>query len=212
MFTTRTTRRGLRFTLTLAVFLLGPAFCAAQLNSSPRGGGGAHNSTPGLQMPGSGHAGKNQEHLAQWMDRHSDLPLAEQQKALESEPGFRDLPSETQQRMRDRLTQLNNMPPEQRRRVLERNEAMANLSLSQRQQVRGAMKQFSSLSPDRRRLVARAFRDLREMPEPQRQALMSSERFRGQFSEEERSTVSNLLAVEPYLPVRKASGPSEFGK
>jgi hypothetical protein len=211
MFATRTTRRVLTSTLSLAVCLLVPTFCAAQRNPGPKVGGG-HNSIPGLQMPGSGHASQSQEHLAQWMDRHSDLPLAQQQKALESEPGFRDLPSETQQRMRDRLTQLNSMPPEQRRRVLERNEAMANLSQSQRQQVRGAMKEFSSLSPDRRRLVARAFRDLREMPEPQRQALLSSERFRGQFSDEERTTVSNLLAVEPYLPVHKSSDPSEFGK
>ena len=57
------------------------------------------------------------------MDRHSNLPLAEQQRALENEPGFRDLPPQTQQRMRDRLTQLNNMTPEQRRRILERTEA-----------------------------------------------------------------------------------------
>src|SRR5580765_4220652 len=85
------------------------------------------------------HPAQNQEHLAPWMDRHRELPLAQQQKALESEPGFRDLPAETQQRMRDRLTQLNNMQPEQRRRLLERNEAMANLTVPQRQQVRGAM-------------------------------------------------------------------------
>src|ERR1700722_14630966 len=52
---------------------------------------------------------QNQEHLAQWMDRHSNLSLPDQQKALENEPGFRDLPPQTQQRYRDRLTQLNNM-------------------------------------------------------------------------------------------------------
>src|SRR5271156_3584404 len=47
---------------------------------------------------------KNQEHLAQRMERHSNLPLAAQQRALENEAGFRDLPETTQQRMRDRLT------------------------------------------------------------------------------------------------------------
>lgn len=146
------------------------------------------------------------------MDRHSEMPLPQQQKALEREPGFHDLPAETQQRMRDRLTQLNSMPPEQRRRVLERNEAIANLTLPQRQQVRGAMQQFSSLAPDRRRLIARAFRDLREMPETQRQSILSSDRFRGQFSDQERGTISNLLAVEPYLPVRKPNDNTEFGR
>jgi Protein of unknown function (DUF3106). len=162
-------------------------------------------------VPGS-HPGQNQEHLAQWMDRHSSLPLDQQQKALESEPGFHDLPAETQQRMRDRLTQLNSMPPEQRRRLLERNEAIAHLSVAQRQQFRGAMQQFGSLPQDRRRLVGRAFRDLREMPEPQRQAMMNSDRFRSQFSDEERNTLNNLLAVEPYIPVQKPNDPQEFGK
>lgn len=146
------------------------------------------------------------------MDRHGDMPLAQQQKALEKEPGFQDLPTETQQRMRDRLTQLNSMPPEQRRRFLERNEAIANLSLPQRQQIRGAMQQFSSLPPERRRLVAKAWRDLREMPEPQRQSILSSDRFRGQFTDEERGTISSLLAVEPYLPVRKPGDSQDFGK
>ncbi|WP_433963335.1 DUF3106 domain-containing protein [Tunturiibacter gelidiferens] len=155
---------------------------------------------------------RNQEHLAQWMDRHSNLPLAEQQRALENEPGFRDLPPPTQQRMRDRLTQLNNMSPEQRRRILDRTEAMERLTLPQRQQVRGAMQQLGGLPEDRRRLVARAFRDLREMPQPQRQAILDSDRFRGQFSDQERSTLSNLLAVEPYLPVRRPNDGTSYGK
>jgi Protein of unknown function (DUF3106) len=154
----------------------------------------------------------NQEHLAQWMDRHSNLPPAEQQRALENEPGFRDLPPTTQQRMRDRLTQLNNMSPEQRRRILDRTEAMERLTPPQRQQVRGAMQQLGGLPEDRRRLVARAFRDLREMPQPQRQAIINSDRFRGQFSDQERNTLSSLLAVEPYLPVQRPNDGPSYGK
>lgn len=207
-----TIRRALTSVLAALVFT---SLAAAQPGQR---GGGPHVNAPHApanapHTPGpSNRSGQNQEHLAQWMDRHSNLPLAQQQKALENEPGFRDLPSETQQRMRDRLTQLNSMPPEQRRRLLEHNEAMANLTVPQRQQVRGAMQQFSSLPQDRRRLVARAFRDLREMPEPQRQAILNSDRFRGQFSDQERNTLTNLLAVEPYLPVQKPNDSQEFGK
>ena len=161
--------------------------------------------------PGPGPK-QNQEHLAQWMERHSNLPPAEQQRALENEPGFRDLPPPTQQRMRDRLTQLNNMSPEQRRRIIDRTEAMERLTPPQRQQVRGAMQQLGGLPEDRRRLVARAFRDLREMPQPQRQAILNSDRFRGQFSDQERSTLSSLLAVEPYLPVQRPNDGPSYGK
>jgi len=148
---------------------------------------------------------KNQEHLAQWMNRHSNLPVPDQQRALEREPGFHDLSPQVQQRMRDRLTQLNNMPPEQRERVMAHTEAMERLDPQQRQQVRGAMTQLSSLPPERRRAVAHAFRDLR--PPDQRQSVLNSDRIRSSFTDQERSTLSNLVAIEPYLPPPASSSP-----
>jgi hypothetical protein len=146
------------------------------------------------------------------MERHNNLPPAEQQKALENEPGFKDLPPQTQQQLRNSLNRLNNMSPEQRRRALARTEAMEHLNPQQRSQVRDALGQLGSLPMDRRRLVARAFRDLREMPEPQRQAILNSDRFKSQFSDQERGTLSNLLSVEPYLPVQRPSDGVEAGK
>jgi len=196
-------RRALQPTLAALVLTAAALTVTAQPVSGPK-----------HQAAYQSHVGPkpNQEHLAQWMDRHSNLPLAEQQKELEKEPGFRDLPPQTQQRMRDRLTQLNNMPPEQRRRILERTEVMEHLTPPQRQQVRNAMQQLGELPVDRRRLVARAFRDLREMPPPQRQAILSEDRFRSQFSDQERNTLSSLLAVEPYLPVQRPNESIEYGK
>ena len=204
-------RRILQPTLAAVLLLLpaGAVMVAAQPASMHRAGQATR---PPMAVPHTAAPKQNQEHLAQWMDRHSNLSLADQQKALENEPGFRDLPPQTQQRMRDRLTQLNNMSPEQRRRILERTEDMEHLTPPQRQQVRGALEQYRGLPEDRRRLVARAFRDLREMPQPQRQAILSSDRFHDQFSDQERNTISNLLAVEPYLPVQHPNEAPSIGK
>ena len=141
-----------------------------------------------------------QEHLAQWMSHHGNLPVPDQQRALEREPGFRDLSPQVQQRMRDRLTQLNNMPPQQRQHVLDRVEAMEHLAPEQRQRVRGTMQQLSSLPEERRRAVSHAFRELRNLPPEQRQQAISSGRFSANFSPEERSTLNNLNDVEPLLP------------
>jgi hypothetical protein len=195
------------------------AMVAAQPASMHRTGQAAGRPAVNVPHPAPGPAAKpggvpkqNQEHLGQWMDRHNNLPLAEQQRALEKEPGFRDLPPQTQQRMHDRITQLNNMTPEQRRRTLEHTEAMEHLTPPQRQQFRGALEQYRGLPEDRRRLVARAFRDLREMPQPQRQAILNSDRFRGQFSDQERNTLSGLLAVEPYLSVQRPNEGPSYGK
>ena len=143
---------------------------------------------------------KNQEHLAQWMSRHSSLPLSEQQRALEREPGFHELSPPVQQRMRQRLAELNSMPPQKRERILARTEAMEHLAPEQRQQVRGAMSQLSSLPPDRRRAVARTFRELRTLTPDQRQAALNSDRIRANFTDNERSTLSDLVTIEPYLP------------
>jgi hypothetical protein len=179
----------------LAVVLCLPA--SAQFHSAAQKNNNSHAAAPPPHPGFTGNPGKNL-HLQQWMDRHSNLTPEQQQKALEREPGFRDLPPETQQRMRNHLNQLNSMPPEKRQRWLERNEAMARLTLPQREQVRDTMKQYRELPPDRKRQVARAFRDLHDVPEEQRQALLNSDRYRSQFSDQELGTLSGLLSVEGY--------------
>jgi hypothetical protein len=197
-------RHTLRPALLVLLLTAGTSMLAAESVFLHGAGSPAHPAagqqrTGPMAGPGSGPRG-SQDHLQQWMDRHRNLSLPDQQRALANEPGFRDLPPPTQQRMLDQLRRLNNMPPEQRRQVIDRMEAIERLTLPQRQQVRGAMQQLGSLPPDRRRLVARAFRDLRDMPAPQRQAILNSDHFRGEFSEQERRTLSGLIAVEPYLP------------
>ena len=194
------TSRHLKPTLATAVCALALSVTGlahtALAQPGQRRGPTAPTRTPPPTSAGQG----TREHLAQWMSRHRDLPLPDQQRALEHEPGFRDLSPQVQQRMHERLGQLNNMPPERRDRVIARTEAMEHLDPQQRQQVRGAMNQLSSLPPDRRHAVARAFRELRSLPPGERQAALSSDRIRGNLSEEERATLSNLVTVEPYLP------------
>ncbi len=143
---------------------------------------------------------QSQQHLAGWMEAHRNLPLAQQQRALENEPGFRSYSPQEQQRMRDRLTQLNAMPPQQRQKVIERTEAMERLAPPQRQQVRNAMAQLGNLPEDRRHVVSRTFYQLRDLPPQQRQAYMNSPQFRGQFSDQERGAISGLLEITPLYP------------
>ena len=145
-------------------------------------------------------AGQHQQHLAQWMENHRNLSLQDQQRALENEPGFHELPPQVQQRTRDELVRLYNMNPQQRQRMLDRNEVLERMSPPQRQQWRQAVQQLNSLPVPRRRMMARAILDLREMPPEQREQVINSPPFRSQFSDEERSTLSTLLTAEPYPP------------
>jgi hypothetical protein len=202
-------RRGLQPAFVALLLSTGVVALAAQPGFAHRGGGFGGHSAGVASRPG---AGGNQDHLAQWMQRHSNLSLPQQQRALENEPGFRSLPPETQDRLRNRLVQLNNMSPEQLQRTTQRTELMERLTPDQRQQFRSSVQQLGQFPEDRRRLVAHAFRDLRELPPPQREAMLNSDRYRGQFSDQERSTLSNLLAVEPYIPAQRPADAPPFGR
>jgi hypothetical protein len=146
-----------------------------------------------------------QAHLGPWLQRHGNLPPAQQEKALESEPGFNRLPPEQQQKLLNRLRQINRMPPDQRQRTVDHIEAMERLSPQMRQQVRMSLQEFRSLPADRQRMVKKAFRDLRDYPPEQRAVMMNSGRFQAQFTPQERGILGNILAVEPYQPVRGSS-------
>jgi hypothetical protein len=138
--------------------------------------------------------------MQRWMDNHSNLPLPEMQKALQNEPGFRELPRQVQQYELNEMARLYNMDPQQRARMLDRNEGFERLTPQRRQQYLDAEQQWSVLPPARRRVLSRAFLDLREMPPDQRQLTLNSPAFRAQFSDDERTMLSTLLTVEPYTP------------
>ncbi len=200
-------RRGI---LTVLVALLSAGVVFAQPGGR-RGAGGFAMGQRGMApvRPAPEPRARQQEHLGRWFEKNGNLPLAEQQKALEKEPGFKDLPPETQQRLRNQITQLNQMTPDQRRRTLEDTEAMERLTPAQRQQFAGAMQSYGTLPKDRRKAVAKAFRNLREMPPQQREATMNSDRFRNQFSDQERGTLSSLLTLQPYIPSMRSPDPGK---
>jgi len=159
---------------------------------------------PAPQGPRPRFENNQQAHLGTWLQRHGNLPPEQQERALQSEPGFNRLPPETQQKLLNRLRQINRMPPNQRQRTVDHIEALERLSPQMRQQVRASFQDFHALPEDRQRMVRKAFRDLREYPPEQRQAMMNSGQFDAQFTSQERSILGNILAVEPYHPTPRS--------
>ena len=147
---------------------------SAQPTNRPAPRGPVNRQSPPAGQPSGPGRPMDQPHLSQWMESHRNLPLSQQQNALEAEPGFRELKPQEQQRMRNLVTRLNTMPPEQRQRTIARTEWMERLQPVQRQQVRGAMAQLGSLPPERARAVGRLFRSLQSMPQSERQNYLNS--------------------------------------
>lgn len=151
-----------------------------------------------IRPPESTSRVEREEHLERWMESHSNMSLAEQQRALQSEPGFRELPSQVQQNRLNMLARLYYMNPKQRNRILNRTEALERMAPAQRQEWRDAVQRLNTIPPGRKRVIAGAILTLREMPPEQREAILNSPSYSAQFSPDERRTLRTLLMAEPY--------------
>ena len=152
-------------------------------------------------LPG-GHAGD-------WLRRYKDMPPAEQEHALQNDPGFRRLPPSQQQQLRQRLQHFSGLPPQQQLRMLNRMETWEHLTPGQKQQARQIFGQIKQLPPDRQRAVGTAIHDLRPMTPEQRERIINSERFKGMFSDHEREMMRGATRL-PLAPAEGAEvGPPE---
>jgi hypothetical protein len=188
---------GLKFiTMTVATAVL---MLAAALPSSA-----AQNPHPKQHVRQQGGLPGN--HAGQWLRRYKDLPPDQQQKALENDPQFRSLPPERQQKLKDRLQRFNSLPPQQQNQILQRMETWEHLTPDQKQQARQLYSQLKDLPPDRRKKLRTAIRDLSSMPPGQRQQVIESDRFKSEFSPQERG----LLSSAAQLPLTPAeAGPNQ---
>jgi hypothetical protein len=148
-----------------------------------------------LAQNGGGRLAQNRPGLEQWMQQHRNLPPAEQQRALQSDPSFRALPPQAQQRTLNELRRLQGMNPQE----LNRRRALLRMTPQQQLQFNATMQQYAALPPGRQQLVGRAFAALRRVPPQDRAAAMSTFPPLRQLSPYERQTLENLLAWEPYM-------------
>ena len=142
-------------------------------------------------------AQKGGRKMGDWLQSHKDLPLDQQIKLLESEPGFKKLPADRQAALRERLKKFNSLPPDKRDQALQRMEFLSKLTPQQRQQLRSANEELKGLPPERQVAVHTALRHLRQMPLAERQQVIQSDRFRSTFSDQEQKLIGQLAEMSP---------------
>jgi hypothetical protein len=155
---------------------------------------------------------KNQQprgHAGDWLRRYKDLPADEQERELENDPAFHRLTPERQQRLRQRLQHFSSLPPQEQLQMLNRMETWEHLTPEQKQDARQIFGQMRQLPPDRQRMVTTAVRDLRAMPPDQRETVINSERFKGMFSEQERTMMREASRLPLAPPEGAGNGPQE---
>lgn len=144
-----------------------------------------------------GHASRPAQHTGDWLQSHKNLPLDQQEKALENDPNFKKLPADRQAALRERLRKFNSLPPEQRDLALKRMNFWASLTREQRQQLRDANQKLQGLPEDRRLAIHKALRHLRQMDPQRRQEVMESDRFKTTFSDQEQGILKQLASISP---------------
>ncbi len=152
------------------------------------GWGGQH----GDKMKGPG------PHRGEWLRKHQNQPPQEQERALQNDPGFKQLPPQKQQELMQRLRRFNNLPPEQRQRILERMETFEHLPPPERQRIRSLYGQMRELPDDRRTQVRQAARQLSDMDPGQRESVLNSPQFQQRFSNHERDLIRGLADLQPH--------------
>jgi hypothetical protein len=154
--------------------------------------------TPQKSPNGANHpAQKGGRKMGDWLQAHKDLPLDQQLKLLESEPGFKRLPADRQAALRERLKKFNSLTPAQRDQAVKRMEFLSKLTPQQRQELRDANQQLKGLPPERQVAVHTALRHLRQMPPAERQQVIQSDRFRSTFSDQEQKLIGQLAEMSP---------------
>jgi Protein of unknown function (DUF3106) len=137
------------------------------------------------------------QRMGEWLESHKNLPLDQQEKALESDPKFKKLTPDRQNALRERLRKFNSLPPDQRDQALKRMDFWGSLSKEQRQQLRDANQKLQALPEDRRVAIHKALRHLRQMNPQQREQVMQSDRFKTTFSDQEQGILKQLAAINP---------------
>ena len=138
-------------------------------------------------------------HAGEWLRQYKNLPPDQQQQALDNDPQFRNLPPERQQKLREQLQRFNSLPQDRQQRILDRMETWEHLTPDQKQQAKQLFSQIKDLPPERRQKVQSAIDNLRNMPPDQRQQAIASDRFKNQFSEQERGLLNGISQL-PLAP------------
>lgn len=140
-----------------------------------------------------------QAHAGDWLRRYKGLPPGEQDRALQSDPGFRRMNPQQQQRLRQQLHYFASLPPGEQQRIVDNMDRWAHLTPEQKQQARDVFNRMQHIPPERRPMVRTAVRNLSAMPPERREEVIDSNRFKKMFSPEERDAIRAAVRL-PFAP------------
>jgi hypothetical protein len=140
-----------------------------------------------------------------WADQLRTMTPEQQQRFLNNNQRFLDLPPARQAQVRNQLRQWNSLGPEQQQAILDRERVWQSMSPQQQSYVRNTLlPQWQSMPPARRQVMLKKLHDLRGLDDTQRAAKLNDESFNSGLDPNERQMLRDLSGLrvteEPTVP------------
>jgi len=171
--------------------------------------GAGNTQAPGKAfMPGRG-PGAGGGMPPQWLDRLHQMSPRDQERFMNNNQRFRNLPPERQAEIRERLRRWNAMTPEQRNRIRQIEENWRRLSLEDQLRVRQElMPKLQELPPQRRQGIMRRLGALHGMTDEERATRLNDPAFMQGLSADEQHLLRELARLR-IAPGAQAEPPQD---
>ena len=132
-----------------------------------------------------------------WMTKLQQMPPAEQERFLENNRRFRNLPPWRQAQIRARLKQWNSLTPEQKQTLIRRAQILERMSPTERQEIRQViLPEWRQLTPDRRQVLKEKLRQLQGLNDSAREKRLKDPSFEQGLSPKEQSLLDRLSKLK----------------
>jgi hypothetical protein len=135
-----------------------------------------------------------------WMAELQQMSPDEQERFLENNRRFQNLPAWRQEEIRARLKQWNNLTPEQKQTLVRRAQILERMSPAERSEIRQViLPEWRQLPPDRRQVLKQKLLELRGLNDSEREKRLKDPAFEQGLSPQEQNLLKELskLRVGP---------------
>jgi hypothetical protein len=132
-----------------------------------------------------------------WMTKLQQMSPAEQERFLDNNRRFQNLPAWRQEEIRARLKQWNSLTPEQKQTLIRRAQILERMSPAERREIRQViLPEWRQLPPDRRQVLKRKLLELRGLNDAEREKRLNDPAFEQGLSPQEQDLLEKLSKLK----------------
>jgi hypothetical protein len=138
-----------------------------------------------------------------WVENMRDMGPDEQQRFMENDARFKNLPPARQEQIRNNLQKWNSLTPQQQQQLRDREAALERMTPEQRQYFTNVVgPRYQALPPERKQVINRHLNMLSQMSPETQQAALNDSRFTQGMSPDELQTLRDMNSLRNPPPAQ----------